>query len=79
MNGRPPVISRVCRESREVAFETGNVPVFSEDIPLDAQWSSGNSVTDPWLDHARDSVHLNWTPVYEADYISNGSLLHCLA
>lgn len=77
MNGRPPVISRVCRESRAVAFETGCFPGFSEDRPY---WVSGTIVTwNAWEDSARDSVHLNWTPTYRADYISTGSPLYCLA
>ena len=80
MNGRPPIISRVCRESRAVAFETGRFRVFSEDMPQDAWWSSGNTVSlDAWEDYTRDSVHLNWNSAYSADYISNGSPLHCLA
>jgi hypothetical protein len=78
-NGRPPVISYVCVESRAVAFETGSVLFYDETAPPEAWWHSGNSVTDPWHDRARDSLHVNWTAAYEADYQSYGSPIHHLA
>lgn len=78
-NGRPPIISRVCRESRAVAFETGGPLEFSEEMPLDARWVSGTIAIDPWLDRVRDSVHLNWAPSCEAQYSSHGNPLRCLA
>ncbi|KAK4952421.1 hypothetical protein LTR10_009227 [Elasticomyces elasticus] len=53
VNGYPPLISRVCRESRAVAHETGRF------LPLDQQ---------DRIVEARDSVHLNWTRAYEVDF-----------
>lgn len=78
LNGRPPVISRVCRESRLVALEAGNRHQTSLPPPPDAAWNSLNKM-NTWLDRSRDSIHLNWTPAYEPNYWSNGSALHYLA
>ncbi|KAK5111585.1 hypothetical protein LTR85_011814 [Meristemomyces frigidus] len=79
VNGCPPVISRVCRESRSVAFETGSEPaVFDEEPPEDSRWSCSIDAAY-WLDRTRDSVHMNWTPIYEVEYSGYGSPLHCLA
>lgn len=68
INGHPPVLTRVCRESRAVAFEAHNR--FSEELPPEARWCS-RARADGWLDSAQDSVHLNWTPeIY--DYFRSG-------
>lgn len=68
VNSHPPAISRICRESRQVAFETGNIaaniPEFYEHRPQNARWVSQHVVHDPWIDTARDSIHLNWTYHY---------------
>lgn len=78
-NGRPPLISRVCRESRAVAHEYGSFnTVCDPDRPLSAQWISGTDNSGCWLDGTRDSPHLNWTPQYEADYDYDGDSLQCL-
>lgn len=78
MNGRPPVITRVCRESRVVALESSGSEDYWGDIPLEARWYSDTTV-DGWLDPARDSVHLNWIPRYYPEYDGYGSPLHALA
>src|SRR5277367_3810584 len=47
LNMRPPVITRVCRESRDVAFE--NAGVVKADNDLNAPcWSSGTSLQHHW-------------------------------
>lgn len=82
VNGLPPVITRVCHESRAIALETGNPPNFYKDLPDEADWGSitTKGCDDFWLDLARDSVNLNWTPGYEPIYCSSiGSSLRYLA
>ena len=83
LNRLPPVITCVCQESRNVAKkERGNL---SEDTyaPGDAVFISTttNGIADDfWVDTKRDSVHLNWTPVYESIYQNSfGSALASLA
>ncbi|KAJ9624401.1 hypothetical protein H2203_005136 [Taxawa tesnikishii (nom. ined.)] len=74
-NGRPPLLTRVCRESRRIAFESGNwVSVFmsreaeSPYRPREAEWDAMNLIDrDYWQDPSRDSAHLNWTTSYRAD------------
>lgn len=78
-NGRPPVISRVCRESRLVALEAGGRHQNSLPAPPKAAAWGSVSTRNSWVDRSRDSVHLNWTPAYEPYYWSDGSALHYLA
>ncbi|KAJ5635464.1 uncharacterized protein N7484_008777 [Penicillium longicatenatum] len=85
LNGLPPVIIRVCQESRNVAKESGGI--FTEDtykdLPHDAGFVSTttNGIADDfWVDTKRDSAHLNWTPYYESIYQNSfGSALAYLA
>jgi hypothetical protein len=79
-NSCPPLICRVCRESRSVAFRAANIPTgFAQDRPRNAQWVSTTSTRRTWQDFTRGSPHLNWTPIYEMQYQSSGSPLHSLA
>lgn len=78
INRRAPVISRVCHESRMVAFETG----YYRDEgwpPQEAPWHSNLFVERMWLDPCRDITQLNWTLVYSAGYCGLGSALDFLA
>ncbi|KAJ5248885.1 hypothetical protein N7468_000336 [Penicillium chermesinum] len=66
-NSRPPVITRVCHESRAVAFETG--------CQLNASYGHGapdgfeyRRAITTWFDPSRDVIHLNWTPIYEVEF-----------
>lgn len=87
VNGRPPVITRVCAESRTVALKTGSFFQFSHNTdnmvqnprPSSAQWESDTSISTAWFDHTRDSIHLNWHPSYEEDFIYKGAPLGSLA
>ena len=81
MNARPPLISRVCHESRCVAFKTGGtLPRYpSAGWPVEARWHSGLENEEAWHDRARDAVHLNWEPACDPEYTSSGSPLHCLS
>lgn len=62
INAKPPIISRVCRESRAVAFETGSLlehPRVSEEPHLHQHIS----ISKRWVDRARDTVaHLHVNP-----------------
>ena len=80
-NNLPPLVSRVCHESRSVAFKAGSILSFdNRDPPLEARWSSNLMMGDRWRDRARGSVHLNWQAVYEAEWdYTDGSPLHALA
>ncbi|KAK3630902.1 hypothetical protein LTR56_017175 [Elasticomyces elasticus] len=83
VNGYPPLISRVCRESRAVAHETGRfLPLDQQDQIVEGEWYSDTLRHDAWRDAARDSVHLNWTRAYEVDFYyteGDGSPLEYLA
>ncbi|CRG91180.1 hypothetical protein PISL3812_08228 [Talaromyces islandicus] len=87
VNGRPPVITRVCVESRAVALKTGGFFEFFHNTdnmlhkprPSEAQWESDTSINMAWFDHTRDLIHLNWHPSYEADFVGKGSPLKSLA
>ena len=70
-NATPPVISRVCRESRSVAFETGEYVESFEDIPKDKRWLAlndwGSERHEPrWRDRARDMIAFNYYPGFDA-------------
>lgn len=81
INQQPPVISRVCRESRRVAFESG-YQLGKESPPPEARWNCSLLITKAWIDPSRDTIHLNWTPCYGADWSSSrgeGSALDYLA
>jgi hypothetical protein len=72
------MISRVCRESRLVAFEAGHFRKEGstlEEVP----WNSNMRVDKTWIDPSRDTIHLNWTPAYSAGYWGDGSALDHLA
>lgn len=61
LNMCPPVITRVCRESRFVAYESARY------TKLEARPSPGVRMdivmkTPLWIDYSRDSVHVNWRP-----------------
>ncbi|OJJ96908.1 hypothetical protein ASPACDRAFT_46434 [Aspergillus aculeatus ATCC 16872] len=84
INGFPPLISAVCRESRSIVLESGRFPErFAPDGEEGPGWRASTSYVTSWLDPARDRVHLNWTPAYAADFCNNsdddGSPLEYLA
>lgn len=77
-NVRPPLLTRVCRESRRVASATGRWVsclewcrgAWSVDGPHDADWKTGNAIDHgSWQDASRDIVHLNWTSFYDTDFV----------
>jgi hypothetical protein len=63
LNMRPPVITRVCRESREVAFQNAGIVKDGSD-PNAPPWFSETSLRQRWFSPATDTVHLNWAPAY---------------
>lgn len=77
MNQIPPLISRVCHESRSLCFKTGSIQrdpsEHTDDRPPEAQWIGLNEGTK-WLDRSRDSAHLGWTSAYEAQHLYTDDL-----
>jgi len=67
INSRPPIVTRICRGSRAVAFRKGGFLSNGDDRPLHAQWQNLAN-EKPWLDLSRDTLHVNWTQVCDADY-----------
>lgn len=63
-NTQPPIITRVCRESRAVAFETGDVMGEDSDPHDHGQLPVGFH-SDRWFDPARDTVHLHWDGLFD--------------
>lgn len=79
MNSRPPLISRVCRESRAVCFESGSlITDWHEQQPPEAKWISWLDLDMPWRDRFRDAAHLNWHSAYEPEYDHDGDPLRYL-
>nr|OQO22757.1 hypothetical protein B0A51_07226 [Rachicladosporium sp. CCFEE 5018]OQO23573.1 hypothetical protein B0A51_07470 [Rachicladosporium sp. CCFEE 5018] len=81
INSQPPLITQVCREARQVAFDAGTP---FEDIshpgrPDEAWFSSGTSLRASWLDRTRDAVHMHWTAALEPLYDSDGDAISSLA
>jgi hypothetical protein len=67
-NTRPPVLARVCQESRQVVLETCSVLALADrDHP--AYWTEGWGVyPEPWFDRVRtDFVYLGWTPTRDIE------------
>ncbi|KAK3708149.1 hypothetical protein LTR37_011653 [Vermiconidia calcicola] len=81
INSRPPVISRICHESRCVAFKTGRtLPLDPSGAwPVEAQWQHDLMNNKAWQDRARDAVHLNWVSTCDIEYVSSGNPLGCLS
>lgn len=76
LDRKAPVLTRVCHESRLVAFETGGY----RDHARSELWNSNLLVRKKsWLDPRRDTIHLNWTPSDLAGYNGPGSALDYLA
>lgn len=71
LNGRPPLIARVCRESRDVALRSRSI-ISEEGMPEEARWDSWTHLTVPPIDPSRDMVHINWEPG-SAEYFDEGS------
>jgi hypothetical protein len=74
LNMRPPVITRVCRESRDVAFENAGIVKVNSD-PNAPCWWSGTSLHHHWFNPATDIVHLNWYPAYAQQFDNTGNPL----
>lgn len=55
-NRATPIITRVCHESRKVAFETAHL-AFSDDS---SAMSFDKDDRPMWIDCARDTLHLHW-------------------
>ena len=72
MNGRPPLISRVCHESRSITFKTGKIIPVDESRPGEAEWVSGLDTREAWRDSLRDSAHLNWISSSGIDFDCGG-------
>lgn len=69
-NSRPPLITQVCFEAREVAFETGRLADFRDlwDGYNVNVWGTGTPMRRSWFDPARDAIHLHWEPLYDAEW-----------
>lgn len=62
LNSLPPIITRVCRESRHVAFEGVDVQASLDDAEEDDDWDS--SLLMRWFRPRTDIIHLNWVKTY---------------
>ncbi|ROW10798.1 hypothetical protein VPNG_05355 [Cytospora leucostoma] len=68
MSRVPPVISRVCGESRRVAFETGMLLEHGHGPWEHGPAELGNQVRTQWFDRARDAVvHLDHSTQTDVD------------
>lgn len=76
MNLRPPAISRVCRESRDLALQS-RVPLPYEEMIEEAYWES-ETMNFGLLDPSRDTVHLNWL-YWDVIYECEGNPVEYLA
>jgi hypothetical protein len=75
-NSRPPLLTRVCHESRQIAFETGemdpDLTIEDEeaiDLVEETEWCAGNVRSYAvWQDCVRDSTHMNWDVEHQIDH-----------
>lgn len=72
-NRCPPVISRVCREARQVALRHGSEGGWetvrrskNDDADADADEPIYSLYSSPWIQPGRDILHLHWTPFTHA-------------
>ncbi|KAI4725715.1 hypothetical protein E4T49_06544 [Aureobasidium sp. EXF-10728] len=87
-NGRPPLLTRVCHESRRIAFESGSIVSVpespEEESPCQLHEDDWDAQTrmdrDHWQDSSRNSAHLHWTACYSAAlyYSAEGNPLESL-
>lgn len=67
LDAAPQIISRVCRESRWVAFETGGFM----DNPLHRRvhcQSARSRIKKQWFDNVRDAIHLHWNAYIDSEW-----------
>jgi hypothetical protein len=63
LNLRPPVITHVCHEARQVALENGRAVADDTDANNDGRlpfWSDSNALGHTWWNPGNAVVHLNW-------------------
>lgn len=77
MNRRPPVISRVCRESRAVAFRNRVRPDYEKSME-EAFWIF-NTKVESMIDSTRDSVNLNFVEQIDEDSEDEGDAVEYFA
>lgn len=78
LNEVPPTITRICQESRAVAFRAGKEAARANEIHNSTynndtkySWAVSTmrtSMMNEWRDRVPSMVHMYWTPVYRADY-----------
>lgn len=74
INRHAPIITRVCRESRAVAFENGSM--INNDYQDKAPgWVSGTTLEYRWFIPGVDIVYLNWTLGYSRQFEDSGDSL----
>lgn len=73
-NRRPPLLTRVCHESRSIALDSGfwNPHLVHRKgtpfRPHGISWEAGNAIDRGyWQDSARESAHMNYRPVYDIE------------
>jgi hypothetical protein len=75
LNTRPPLITRICVEAREVAFEEVQREVSYDGPEMSdaSAWEFGNCVCfETWEDERRIYArHINWDEFYAADYFGD--------
>jgi hypothetical protein len=74
INAMQPTFSKVCHESRKVAFEQGDfqwepleAKLFSN-LPI---FNAMNAIRNPWFFPRTDIVHLSWDPSYTPLYCTH--------
>jgi hypothetical protein len=65
---------------KAVAFESGRPQLLPDENNPDTDRFSNYMIKRPWLDTARDSVHLNWEPYVDIEWQSYdwGDPVRCL-
>ncbi|CAN8104430.1 unnamed protein product [Discula destructiva] len=73
-----PVVTRVCRESREIAVKTGKLHMVPYKTHLSpTSWEKRSF----WVDQARDSLHLHWNSFLSeaADHAGKANIVQLFA
>lgn len=82
INSRAPLVTRICRESRNVALLAGAKELYDnggdDDDNGRPEWVAMNDIHDLWVTPSTDVLHLNFYNAYDYWYFTSGNPLRVL-
>ncbi|OBT99194.1 hypothetical protein VE01_02665 [Pseudogymnoascus verrucosus] len=75
INSRASLATRICRESRSVAFLAGATELYDDDFQRSdtPEWEAMNDIRDLWASPPTDVLHLNYYGAYDGYYHWSGN------